>query len=281
MTLEVLRKSLVTDSLKGFFTEGESNCAVIEIKLPKSCDGIDLGGYDFEIQGSVNDSILCGQALLKTAFDEKITLSWNVSKDFTAYAGIVSLQLIGKNSDSVIKFPGTEDILIKPKLKGSSPVEVKEISYTNVGDIKLSACAAAPFGWAICDGRELSRSTFAKLFSAIGTLYGAGDWTSTFNIPDLKGRSAVGTDSSDTDFSVCGKYGGEKAHALTADENGPHYHEFASFDQQPGGYLGMSDPDEMCSYSAMQTLESGLGAPHNNLSPYLCLNYIIFTGVGE
>jgi len=52
--------------------------------------------------------------------------------------------------------------------------------------------SAAPAGWQICDGSAISRTTYATLFALIGTLYGPGDGSTTFNVPDLRGRSIVG-----------------------------------------------------------------------------------------
>jgi len=54
-------------------------------------------------------------------------------------------------------------------------------------------------GWLVCDGRAVSRTTYANLFTAIGTLYGSGDFSTTFNVPDLRGRFLRGVDA--TTFS--------------------------------------------------------------------------------
>lgn len=54
------------------------------------------------------------------------------------------------------------------------------------------AAATAPGGWLACDGSAVSRATFAELFAVIGTTYGVGDGSTTFNVPDLRGRAAVG-----------------------------------------------------------------------------------------
>lgn len=60
------------------------------------------------------------------------------------------------------------------------------------GDIKMVAYAAADPGWSMCDGQELSRTTEAALFAKIGTTYGVGDGSTTFNKPDLRGRFPYG-----------------------------------------------------------------------------------------
>lgn len=62
------------------------------------------------------------------------------------------------------------------------------------GFIGHTASSTIPTGWLLCDGSAVSRSTFARLFTAIGILYGAGDLSSTFNLPDLRGRSIFGKD---------------------------------------------------------------------------------------
>lgn len=58
------------------------------------------------------------------------------------------------------------------------------------------AGSSAPDGWLLCDGRTVSRTTYAALFAVIGTTYGAGDGKSTFALPNLQGRVAAGTSSS-------------------------------------------------------------------------------------
>lgn len=62
------------------------------------------------------------------------------------------------------------------------------------GVINPYAGAAVPSGWLICDGSEVSRTTYAKLFIAIGATYGVGNGSTTFNVPDLRGRFPAGKD---------------------------------------------------------------------------------------
>ncbi|WP_144722245.1 tail fiber protein [Cellulosimicrobium sp. TH-20] len=91
------------------------------------------------------------------------------------------------------------------------------------GALVLFGGASAPSGWLLCDGRAVSRSTYAALYSAVGTAYGAGDGSTTFNLPDFRGRVAAGVNGSDADFAR-GKTGGAKTHTLTADEMPSHTH---------------------------------------------------------
>ncbi len=81
------------------------------------------------------------------------------------------------------------------------------------------AGTSAPTGWFLCYGQAVSRTTYAALFTAIGTTYGTGDGTSTFNLPDLRGRTIAGVD--DMGGSAASRLTGDNgASTATADSNG-------------------------------------------------------------
>jgi microcystin-dependent protein len=63
-----------------------------------------------------------------------------------------------------------------------------------IGAILAWPGATAPTGWVLCDGSAISRTTYATLFAAISTSFGSGDGSTTFNVPDLRGRVMVGKD---------------------------------------------------------------------------------------
>lgn len=65
----------------------------------------------------------------------------------------------------------------------------------NPGTVAHFAANAAPAGWLACNGAAVSRTLYAALFSAVGTTYGAGDGSTTFNLPDLRGEFLRGLDS--------------------------------------------------------------------------------------
>lgn len=95
------------------------------------------------------------------------------------------------------------------------------------GDIKPGAWAAAPTGWLLCDGSAVSRSTYRRLFDAIGTAYGVGDGSTTFNVPDLRGRSPVGVDGGAgriTANNTRGAAGGAESVTLTTSHLPAHTH---------------------------------------------------------
>lgn len=89
------------------------------------------------------------------------------------------------------------------------------------GIISLFAGSTAPVGYLACDGSAVSRDTYSALFAVIGTTYGAGDGSTTFNLPDLSGRVAIGASTS----HAMGTTGGEESHTLTSGELATHAHE--------------------------------------------------------
>ena len=157
--------------------------------------------------------------------------------------------------------------------------EIKNTINTNtpVGVITAYAGDTAPNGWLLCDGSAVSRTTYANLFSVIGTKCGAGDGSTTFNLPNIKGRSLVGVDPDDTDFNVVGATGGEKTHTLTIDEMPSHTHS-VKFDQPANGgiaWLKSGGNSGGPYYSSDFIQSTGGGQAHNNLQPYIVMNYII------
>ena len=84
--------------------------------------------------------------------------------------------------------------------------------------------SSIPDGFMLCDGSAISRTTYATLFSIIGTTYGNGDGSTTFNLPDLRGRTIVGVDTNDSSFDTLGETGGEKTHTLIKNEMPKHKH---------------------------------------------------------
>lgn len=92
------------------------------------------------------------------------------------------------------------------------------------GSINAWSTNTAPTGWQLCDGTAVSRTTYAALYAVIGTTYGSGDGSTTFNLPDLKGKVIVGRDSAQTEFDTLAETGGAKTVTLSSTEIPSHTH---------------------------------------------------------
>ena len=153
-----------------------------------------------------------------------------------------------------------------------------------VGVITAFAGSTAPTGYLICDGSAVSRTTYAALFAIIGTTYGAGNGSTTFNIPDLTGRVPVGKNAGT--FSALGAKAGEETHTMTVNEMPAHKHTTSVNSASDASTIGGYAPNTQSMYfgtdragtirnwdTAMQS--TGGGAAFNVLQPYTVINYII------
>ncbi len=96
---------------------------------------------------------------------------------------------------------------------------------TPTGVVSAFAGTTAPAGWLLCDGAAVSRATYATLFSAIGIAWGAGDETTTFNVPDLRGVGLVGSGDHGTATKANGTpYDGPDVGVIENDQMQGHYH---------------------------------------------------------
>ncbi len=152
----------------------------------------------------------------------------------------------------------TGDILIR----GTS--EWERFSFT--GTVLPFTKSTAPDGWIICNGSAYSRTTYANLFAVIGTTFGSGDGSTTFNVPDLRDRVAVGSGST----YALADTGGEATHTLTVAEMPSHRHSELGWAAIPG-YASSGSGN----YSGTYTGYAGGSQAHNNMQPYVALNYII------
>lgn len=149
------------------------------------------------------------------------------------------------------------------------------VFYTMAGEIKMWAGDTIPDGWLLCDGSEVSKTTYPNLYEAIGDLWGVPSSSSNFKLPNLAGKVPVGYNSADTDFTPVGHTDGEKTHKLTIAEMPSHSHsrDYYSADWcangTKSGYHGSDTGTKKVTGST-----GGNGA-HNNLQPYAVVKYII------
>lgn len=136
------------------------------------------------------------------------------------------------------------------------------------GDLKWSASAVATMGWLYCNGQEVSRTTHAPLFAVIGTTYGAGDGSTTFGIPDMRGYFMMGVSAS----YAAGTTGGSATVTLTQPQMPAHHHSVTG--RSKGGGTGSGtgeiifDDDWDGGQKTKNTDSKGEDEAHPNLPPY-------------
>ena len=189
----------------------------------------------------------------------------------------------------------------------SIQTQLDTISGTTLpaGSLLPYAGSSAPSGFVLCYGQELNRTTYATLFGVIGTTYGTGDGSTTFNVPDLRGRAVAGQDdmggssadrltgqSGGVDGDTLGATGGAETHTLSGAESGTSAHSHTltggiyATDTQTGGPSALIVTNNASGPSYQETLDNfavssssaaAASSAHNNVQPTIILNYIIKT----
>lgn len=137
--------------------------------------------------------------------------------------------------------------------------------------------SVAPAWGLLCQGQAVSRTTYANLFAAIGTVWGSGNGTTTFNLPDLRGVLPLGASAT----HALATSGGEETHTLVEAEMAAHRHAHPDY---PNGFVssngGVHVPNSGSSLvdglgQSQFTAFNGGDQPHNNMPPYRAVNFVI------
>ena len=199
-----------------------------------------------------------------------------------------------------------------------------------VGCIYMYGGSVAPSGFSLCDGSAISRTTYSELFSVIGTIYGIGDGTTTFNLPLMEGRVVIGVSGT----HALGTTGGSESVILGEQELPTHSHTIPLHSHtstvkattpalshtitQPAFTYSAPSGNSVCmggngygksssvnatrsanlaisnhasasctktggvtDCSAFDTDSTGGNNAHDNMQPFVAVNYIIYTGVAQ
>lgn len=172
--------------------------------------------------------------------------------------------------------------------------QILDIYAGLTGTILPTVATSAPAGWLLCDGAAVSRTDYANLFTLVGTTFGSGNGSTTFNVPDLRGRSVIGVGTgSGLTARARGDVGGAETHTLSEAQMPLHGHAFrASYTttgssdastQTTGGFpTKTTSAANQAAYTGtpsntagQQIGGTGGGAAHNNMQPFMALSYII------
>jgi microcystin-dependent protein len=190
-----------------------------------------------------------------------------------------------------------EDFLAKPTHHHRKLLQVTR-TPPFVGTIFMWPSVTPPAGYLSCDGSAVSRSRYPQLFAAIGTTFGSGDGSSTFNLPDFANRIPVGAGRSGG-FPL-GDAKGSNTHSLKPEEmpshfhtgdtstDGNHQHDYGIFNNgavyaehlfagaDGNQNFGQYRPEENGQHTHPVTVaKAGSSASHNNMMPFMVIHYII------
>lgn len=276
------------------FTIDTSNNVGIGTTSPT--DLLTLGDGTGTCNITINKSDAGTAALeFEVAGTDKCYLRCNASEDLilgTADSDRVAILADGKVGIGTTS--PTEVLHVAGNLKVTGSVEVGVASLAlGTGFIAAYSVAAPPSGWLACNGSAVSRTTYSDLYALIGTTYGAGDGSTTFNVPDLRGRTLIGTDGlAAGSFTAnlgtldnIGGIGGAQNHTLTTAELPSHTHSQigqsgCGHDNCNGGWSA-SIYEHRASSSSRNTINNinstGGGGSHNTVQPSLAISYLIKT----
>ncbi|NBS68273.1 tail fiber protein [bacterium] len=204
-------------------------------------------------------------------------------KDFQA-GNQASNQLAAAGGGTGLSSPGTSGNVLTSN--GSAWVSSTP-TYVPTGGMMMWGTASAPTGYLLCNGSAVSRSTYSALFAVIGTSYGSGDGSTTFNLPDFRDRFPVGAG---TTYSANSTGGSKDAivvsHTHTATVSDPgHVHliGFQSIDAGPNygstasGNTAGSQTQSAFTGVTVSNSTTGSSGTNANLPPYLGVYFIIKT----
>jgi len=298
-------------------TVNETNLAVEDAFIYLN-DGSTITNPDLGIAGNYNDGSYKHAGIFRDATDG----TWKFFQDYTLEPGAD----INVSHASYADAPLKASKLTLSQATGTSPLTVSSTTkvdnlnadlldgqegswYSPSGMISMFGGSSAPSGWLLCDGQAVSRTTYSALFSAIGTTYGSGDGSTTFNMPNLSGRVPVGLNASDASFDALGETGGHKeteshthdgashTHTGTTATEGAHNHTYSDYSQDGGAAVNFGTQYTVGG-PVVTTRTTSAGSAHShtftadapasvgttgsfgggnagNLQPYIVLNYII------
>lgn len=217
---------------------------------------------------------------------------------FNAGSGVATVATSGSdtiNGQASISLPAKTGATVRVNAAANGYVAPDatstSTSYVPTGSVTAYAGTAAPTGWLICDGAAVSRSTYAALFAVLGTAYGSGNGTTTFNLPDLRGRAVFGKDDmggtaasritsagSGITGTTLGANGGAETVTLTTAQIPAHNHTVnatLNTSVNSGAHAYASNLSGATGTATDVTTNTGGGGAHQNMPPAIVLNYIV------
>jgi len=151
------------------------------------------------------------------------------------------------------------------------------VNSVMTGTIQMWPTTSAPTGYLLCAGAAVSRTTYAALFAIIGTTFGSGDGSTTFNLPDTRRKVRVGKGGTGTATlaNTTGSTGGAETHTLTVTEIPAHTHTYTRPNYLSTYDSSLAAQGSNSSTGGIATGSTGGDGAHNNMQPSIVMMTII------
>lgn len=235
--------------------------------------------------GSNLDSIVTIQVIGSTNVDQTV----NIPANATELVGTTAVQTIsGTKTMTSLQF-GANVVANSHKITGlaAGTVSGDSVRYEQItgflptltGAGSLWFTSSIPSGYLSLDGSNVSRTTYADLFSLWGTAFGVGDGTTTFGLPDMRRRVPMGAGGSGTGTigNAVGNTGGEENHTLTTPEIPSHNHVQTGDIGAVFNTLGTGANSVLAASGTSNTANTGGGGAHNTIQPSFIVYFIVKT----
>ena len=235
-------------------------------------------------------------ALATGQYDVTVTLSTGTgnpsdSRGTTVSTAFFTIDVLAGGHGIAFGKPATQQLFdVGMETNFDHDVRVMGTPLVPIGTILDFAAATAPTGYLVCDGSAVSRTDYAALFAVIGTTWGAGDGSTTFNVPDFRGRTSIGTGTGtapDATAHALGSGGGSETVTLTSAQSGvpAHSHPLAnssivynSSSTQRMATSGSGTAISVNTNVGLNTYNStaaNASSAHSNMTPYRTVTKII------
>lgn len=192
----------------------------------------------------------------------------NTNNDFTGRNTVPTPSQ--DNTKDIVNVEYVETKVAEAVQKSSEVTQQTVMLAVPAGTIIMHASNRTPDGYLPCDGGAYNRTTYANLFRTIGTTYGVGNNSTTFNVPDLRDKFALGSNGNNL-----GTKGGESSHKLTVSELPSHTHTMNTLNVIAYDKTYKSGNLAQGTLSPVESSATGGNQAHNNMPPYVVIRYYI------